>query len=173
MSRKFSYLISWCSLMAIAVIVALLFSLLINIPWLAELAQSNLQLPIHWATVQDWQWYLLWVVTAAHLSIGIFGLYFLHLAFRKIAAGELFNLSNSLNMRRFAILLVIQALTKPIHLSITSVILSLNHPKGEKVLSILFGSQELTMIVLAMIFWVVSDVLVAGSRLQFENRQFV
>ncbi len=70
-------------------------------------------------------------------------------------------------------LLFVQAVAKPVYYSFASVVLSLNHPEGESVLSLSFGSQEITMLALAMILWVVSDVLVAGCRLQSENRQFV
>ncbi len=173
MSKIFSHLISRGCIATIVLIVITLFVFLIDIAGFAELAQSNLRLPIYWTTVEQWQWYLLWVSTAAFLATGLFGLYFLHRAFKKIAAGELFNLTNSLNIRRFSILLFVQAAAKPVYFSFASVLLSLNHPAGEKVFALTFGSQELTMLALAMILWVVSDVLVAGCRLQSENRQFV
>ena len=173
MSKIFSHLISWGCIATIVLIVIALFVFLIDIAWFADLAQSNLRLPIYWTTVEQWQWYLLWVSTTAFLAIGLFGLYFLHRAFKKIATGELFNLTNSLNIRRFSILLFVQAVAKPVYFSFASVLLSLNHPAGEKIFVLTFGSQELTMLALAMILWVVSDVLVAGCRLQSENRQFV
>lgn len=173
MGKIFSHLISWGSIATIVLVVIALFSFFIDIAWFAELAQSNLRLPIYWTTVEQWQWYLLWAATTAYLAIGLFGLYFLHRAFKKIAAGELFNLANSLNIRRFSILLFVEAAAKPVHFSLASVFLSLNHPEGEKMFSLSVGSQELTMLFLAMILWVISDVLVAGGRLQSENRQFV
>jgi len=40
-------------------------------------------------------------------------------------------------------------------------------------LSISVGSNEVRMIVLAVIFWVVSNLLIEGGKLQSENRQFV
>ena len=173
MSKLFSRLISWGSILTIVLIVIALFSFLIDIAWFAALAQSNLRLPIYWTTVEQWQWYLLWASTTIYVAIGLLGLYFLHRAFKKISAGELFNLSNSLNIRRFSILLFVQAVAKPAYLLFASVLLSLNHPEGEKMLTLSFGSQELTTLALAMILWVVSDVLVVGCRLQSENRQFV
>ena len=173
MSKIFSHLISWGSIAAIVLLVITLFWFLIDIAWFAELAQSNLRLPINWTTIEQWQWYVLWAVTAFYLAIGLLGLYFLHKAFKKIAAGEFFNLPNSLNLRRFSTLLFIQAAAKPLYFAIASVLLSLNHSAGEKVLVLSFGSQELAMLALAMILWVLSDVLVAGCRLQSENRQFV
>ena len=173
MSKKFSYLISWGCIVTIVLMSIGLFSLLIDIAWFEEVARTNLNLPIYWETVEQWQLYLLWMVTALYLAIGLFGLYFLHLAFKKISAGELFNLTNSSNIRRFSILLFIQSAAKPVHYSLASIILSLNHPEGEKTLAVAFGNQELTMLAVAMILWVVSDLLVAGSKLQSENRQFV
>lgn len=173
MSKHFSHLISWGSVASILLTIIILFSFLVNMDWFKEVAQANLKLPIHWATVKQWQWYVLWCLTAAFLAIGLFGMYYLHCAFKKISTGELFNLINSLNIRRFSILLFVQTAVKPVYFGLVSVILSINHPKGEKMLLISFGSQEITMLALAMIFWVVSDVLVSGCKLQTENRQFV
>lgn len=173
MSKLFSYFISWGSIVTIALMIVTLFSFLMNMTWFTELAQSNLNLSIYWTTVEQWQWYVLWGSTTAYLSIGLFGLYFLHRAFKKIAAGELFNLENSLNIRRFSILLFVQVIAKPVYFSFSGVLLSLNHPEGEKVLAVSFGSEEITILALAMILWVVSDVLVAGFKLQSENQQFV
>ena len=173
MSKVFSHLISSGSIATIVLILIALLSFLIDITWFAELAKNNLRLPIDWATVEQWQWYLLWGVTTAYVAVGLFGLYFLHRAFRKIGSGELFNLTNSLNIRRFSILLFVQAAAKPVYYSLASVLLSHNHSAGEKIFVVSFGSQEITMLALAMILWVVSDVLVAGCRLQSENRQFV
>jgi len=173
MRNNFSHLISWGCIAIILLQVVILLSFLINIDWLMNIAKTNLRLPIHWSTVQLWQWYTLWGLTVAFMSIGSFALYFLHLAFKKISTGELFNLTNSLNLRMFAILLFAQTVAKPIYFGLVSVFLSLNHPKGEKLLSISLGSQEIIMLGSAMIFWVVSDVLVTGSKLQAENQQFI
>jgi hypothetical protein len=70
-------------------------------------------------------------------------------------------------------LLFAQALAKPLHFSISSVLLSLNHPAGQKMLSASFGSNEVKVIALAMMLWVISDLLVQGSKLESENKQFI
>jgi actin-like ATPase involved in cell morphogenesis len=49
----------------------------------------------------------------------------------------------------------------------------MNHPAGQKILSISFGSDEIKVIALAMILWVMSDLLVIGNKLDSENKQFV
>ena len=173
MTRRISVLISWGCLVTIVLTLIGALSLLFNMDWFASLAKDNFAVRIIWSTVSQWQWIVFWVLTLLFMSIGLVGLYFLHKAFAKFAKGELFNLHNSLNIRRFAIFLLVQSAAKPIYYALSSVLLSLNHPAGEKVLAITFGSNEIKTVALAMTLWVVSDLLVEGSKLQSENRQFI
>jgi hypothetical protein len=173
MTRQFSLLIALgCMALLILTPVAALY-LLIDIELFASLARSNLNLPIQWQTVSDTQWYSLWLFTLIYIGIGLAGLYFLRRAFANFAKGELFNHSNSRDLRLFAIMLFVQALTKPLHFALASVLLSFNHPAGEKMLSVSLGSGEIKVIALAMILWVMSDLLVRGSQLENENKQFI
>lgn len=173
MSRKLSSVIAWgCTLLLVCVPLASLFFLL-RIGSFASLAQSSLGLPIQWWTVSKGQWYSLWVLTAAYVSIGLVGLYFLRRPFANFARGEFFNTSNSKDLRRFSLLLFAQALATPVHLSLASVLLSINHPVGQKMLSISVGSNELKAIGVALVLWVMSDLLVEAGKLQAENEQFI
>ena len=147
--------------------------LLIDIELFTYLVQSNLQLPIQWQSVESIQWYWLWLLTMAYLSIGLIGLYYLRLPFKNFAQGEFFNLTNSQNLRRFSIFLFAQSVATPIHFALSSVLLSVNHPTGEKLLSISFSSHEVKGIILAMIFWVLSNLLVESAQLHAENKQFI
>lgn len=173
MTRHFSQLIAWgcLAVLVIAPVAALYF--LINIDAFATLARRTLELPIQWQTVESWQWYSLWVSTSLHLAVGLGGLYFLRRAFENFAKGELFNRNNSRNLRLFAIFLFAQALATPVHLGLSSVLLSLNHPTGQKLLSVTLGSGEIKVITLAMILWVMSDLLIKGTQIERENKQFV
>jgi hypothetical protein len=154
-----------------APIIALYF--LINIDQFADIARNNIALPIQWQTVSDMQRYSLWLLTVIYVAIGLAGLYYLRRAFSNFAKGQLFNTSNSRDLRLFSILLFAQALAKPLHFSISSVLLSLNHPAGQKMLTVSFGSDEVKVIALAMILWVMSDLLFKGSKLESENKQFI
>lgn len=173
MTRQFSRLIALgCTAILItAPIIALYF--LINIDQFAEIAKNNIGLPIQWRTVSDVQWYSLWLLTAVYFAIVLAGLYFLRRAFFNFAKGQLFNHSNSRDLRQFSILLFAQALAKPLLFSISSILLSMNHPAGQKMISVSFGSDEITVIALAMILWVMSDLLVRGGKLENENKQFI
>ncbi len=173
MTRQFSRLIALgCMVILItAPIIALYF--LINIDQFADIARNNIALPIQWQTVSDMQWYSLWLLTVIYVAIGLAGLYYLRRAFSNFAKGQLFNTSNSRDLRLFSILLFAQALAKPLYFSISSVLLSINHPAGQKILSVSFGSDEVKVIALAMILWVMSDLLFKGSKLESENKQFI
>ena len=173
MAQPFSRLIALgCMVLLIATPILSLYYL-INIERFAALAQGNLGLSIQWQTVTGFQWYSLWVLTFLHIAVGLAGLFFLRRAFSNFAKGQLFNPRNSRDFRLFAILLFAQALAKPLHFSISSVLLSLNHPAGQKLLSVSVGSDEVSGIALAMMLWVVSDLLVKGGQLESENKQFV
>jgi len=173
MTKQFSRFIALgCMVILItAPFIALYF--LINIELFAAITRSNLGLPIQWQTVSDMQWYSLWLLTVINISIGLAGLYFLRRAFSNFAKGQLFNHSNSHNLRLFSILLFAQALAKPLHFSISSMLLSMNHSAGQKILSVSIGSDEVKVIALAMLLWVMSDLLVRGSKLESENKQFI
>jgi len=173
MTRQFPRLIALgCMCILIAAPVAALY-LLTNIELFAIIATSNLNLPIQWHTVSDIQWYSLWLLTLFYVAPGIVGLYFLRRAFSNFSKGELFNHSNSRDLQLFSVFLFAQAIAKPLHFSLASLLLSINHPVGQKVLSISLGSAEIKVIALAMILWVMSDLLVSGNKLENENKQFI
>ncbi len=173
MIRNFSKLISIaCTLTLITVPSGALF-LLLDIELFSSMAKRAVELPIQWDTVTGVQWYLLWMLTLLYASLGLAGLYFLRRAFANFAKGELFNSGNSRDLRLFSIFLFAQGLARPLHFSLASLLLSMNHPAGERVLSVSVGSDEFSVIVLAMILWVLSDLLVKASQLESENKQFV
>jgi len=105
MNQQFSRLIALgCVAILITVpFIALYF--LINIDLFAAMTRSNLGLPIQWQTVSEIQWYSLCMLTVFYIAIGLAGLYFLRRAFYNFAKGQLFNHSNSRDLRLFSILL--------------------------------------------------------------------
>ncbi len=173
MVRLFSLLLAWGSVGALVLVALGALYFLFDIRSFAKSAEANLGMGIQWSTVTAGQWYGAWVVTVLYLGVGLWGLFYLHRAFRNFAQGEFFSLSNSRDLRWFSILLFVQAAAKPVHTALCSVVLSLNHGPGQKVLAISFGSHELQIIALAMILWVISDLLVKGRELEHENRLFV
>ncbi len=173
MTQRLCLIIAWGCVLLLAVLPLYGIYLLLDISAFAQFARASFQLPIQWQTVQSWQLYSLWAVSAFSLLLALAALFYLHRVFLDFAKGGLFNTENSRSFRTFSLLVFAQAFVAPIQHSAASVLLSLNHPAGEKLLSVSLGSDTLKTMALGVILWVVSEILVAGSQLEKENREFV
>ena len=173
MLRLFSLMVVWSCLAALILVPAALLYLLFDLSTFARVTQNSLALPIQWLSVNSIQWYGLWAVTVLYVATGLSGVFFLLRAFSQFAKGEFFNVVNSRNLRLFSIFLFVNALATPIHFALSSLLLSFNHPAGQKMLSISFGSGELHQLILAMILWVISELLLKSAELENENKQFI
>lgn len=173
MIKQLSLLIAWgsCGLMIAMVVTGLYF--LFFIDSFLSFAQSSFPIAIQWQTVVSWQLYSLWVVMALSAGLSVGGLFFLWRAFRGFADGQFFTDRNSRSLRMFAIFLFLQALVSPIRFAAASVILSANHPPGQKMLSISLESNSVETIAYGLILWIVSELLIAARKIETENRQFV
>ncbi len=153
--------------------VILILICLFNFSWFELVIQENIDVPIQWHTVERWQWYSLWGLTTAFLLFGLCGVYYLFLSVRGISAAGLFDLKNSVYLRRFALIALSQVILKPMCFTLAIILLSWNHPAGQKMLVISVGSEQVSTLVLGLIIWVMSDMLVAGNELDVENKHFI
>ena len=173
MTQKLAALVYWFATAWIVILpLAAMYSLIV-FERFRGLAIDVIHLPIRWGSVAPWQWYGLWLSTLAYLMVGYVGVIYLRKAFASFAQGQWFDAENSRYLRVFSVLLITQAVAKPLHQGVMSVLLSWNHPPGEKMLSIALGSNELALFLGGVVMWVMSDLLVAGIRADAENRQFV
>ena len=173
MIKPLSVLIYWgCNLMLLLVPTIILYFLW-DINSFAALMQAEFEPPVQWHTVAPGQWYAMLSLATTYAFIGLAGLFFLRSPFKNFAQGELFTLSNSINLKRFASCLFVQALASPLFYIASSVLMSLNHPEGQQLIFIEIGSDEIKSVAVAMILWVMSQLLVEAARLQSENREFV
>lgn len=173
MTRKLAALVAWLCTVWLVALPAAALCFLVRIDDFGAMAISNLAMPIQWYTVSHGQWYALWAITALYLALGYAGAWYLRKAFASFASGDWFDTDNSRFLRRYAALLILQGVVKPLHFGLASIILSLNHPAGERLLSISVGSEVAVLIVAGFILWVLADLLVEGARADTENRQFV
>jgi len=173
MIKQFSQIISWGS--AVLMLWFPLYGIyfLLDISRFSASLHEGLRLPIQWQTVEPWQLYTFLLITFCFWSLAVASLFYLRRAFSAFAAGELFTVENSRSIRVFAVLVFAQALTKPLQGAIGSVLLSLNHPDGQRMLSLSLGSDTVQTIGLSMILWIVAEILITAHRLENENQQFV
>ena len=171
--RRLSFVIYWCcNLMLITAPVLLIISIF-DTALFTDMVKNTVKLSIRWNTVESAQWIVLWCLMIGFFAIGYVGIYFLRKAFQNFAAENWFTLSNSINIKRFAKLLLIQSIAAPILFTVSGLILSFNHPPNEKILAIMLGSNEIKAIVVALIFLVISHILVVGHTIDSENKTFL
>ncbi|MBX2847045.1 MAG: DUF2975 domain-containing protein [Acidiferrobacterales bacterium] len=173
MTQRLSYLIATMCLAVLLLLPLAALWLLFNPELFTQIAQRNLPFQIIWESVESSQMITAWFVSALYMGVGLTGLFFLRRAFLNFAKGKLFDESTTRDLRRFSIFVFIQGLITPIYYACLSVILSWNHPPGQKMLSVTFGSNELRFIGLALIFWVICDLLLEAEKLKQENQQFI
>jgi hypothetical protein len=173
MLKGFSQVIAWGSAALMLGFPLFALYLVFDISHFSDFVRDGLRLPIQWQTVEPWQLYTLWLVTVCFWSVTVAALFFLRRAFSAFAKGELFTVENSRSIRVFAVLVFAQALSKPLQAAIGSLVLSLNHPEGQRMLSITLGSDTLQSIGLSMILWIVAEILITAHHLENENQQFV
>ena len=173
MTRFLATAVSWLCTTWLVLLPVGMVVLLINPDYLAEITRAAIRLPIQWYTIEQWQWFALWGLMCALLSIGYAAVFYLRRAFASFAAGKHFDPRNSRSLRRFATLLMAQGVTMPVFFAATSVLLSINHPAGQKLLSFSVGSDEIKLILSGLVMWVLADLLVEATQAVDENRGFV
>ncbi len=168
-----SHFLYWLLLAPLLLIPAMWGYFLISIEDFAQLAKMNLPLAIKWNTVASWQYYLVWSITLVPALIILWGLFNLRRAFHAFSRNDVFNMQNVTYIKRFALALIAGAVLKTCIIPMISVVFSLNHPPGEKILSIQFSSNDFAMFAIGMVFWVIAKILIQANELSTENQQFV
>ena len=151
----------------------LILNFIVNLGWFKNVALSKLNLPIQTMTVENWQWYGVIAIAGIPLMIKAWGVFYLRRLFSQFSLGHYFIAENIAWLKKFAFSLLIVGVLNPVVLTIASVVLSINHPDGQKILSINIGSHDFALIFNALVFWSVAYILEKGKSLDDENKQFV
>ncbi len=107
------------------------------------------------------------------LSIWMFGLLNLRRLSQNYMRGRVFVGENARYIRNFAWMSILGGGLSPVFGGIYSIILSMNHEKGERFLSVGLGTTEIYTIILGLTFAVIAHVMEAAHKLSEENNQFV
>ena len=124
-------------------------------------------------TVAPWQWLTAKALAFIPSLLLMAGIYYLLGLFRNVQTGECFSLRNVRALRFFSLYLALHALARFVVFTVNSLVLTANHPPGEHMLSITFGSQDVKLVFIALAIWVVALMLEKGEQLQQENQAFV
>jgi Protein of unknown function (DUF2975) len=113
------------------------------------------------------------LVNAVPLGFLLIGLYNAKRCFDVFIGGEVFSAQAVKRLRGFAGWMAAAALAAMVATAITSVLLTLNNPKGTRILAVSFGSDQVLALLLAGMVWVMAAVIAEGQALAEENRHFV
>jgi hypothetical protein len=152
---------------------ALLIYFLFNIPDFQFVAQSNLNVTIQWNTVEDGQWYVTILISMLPSMLLVWGLIHLRKVFVSFSKEEFFIKDNIYSIKRFSFSLMLSSILQLCSLAAVSVILSLNHPAGQKILAVQVESQHFFIFFIGLVFWVIAKILTIARQTHIENQSFV
>lgn len=123
--------------------------------------------------ISSWQIVAGAVVSLFGCCLLIMALWQLRSFFNLTSNGEYFSQRTTMHLSRFANILFLCAIFKPISVMLYSVILTWKNPPGSRSLILDFGSQDLLTILMACTFLIIMWIFKEGARISKENASFI
>lgn len=161
-----------CSAVLIALPLALVW-LWVDFGRFAPLLAQRAGVPIVMDNVTSLQRWLGFTVSAVPMALTLYGVWHLRQLFRHFRDGELFSDATTRHLFAFAVMLFLSALASPVASALTSVVLTMGNPPGQRALSLQLGSGQLAMLFLGGVFTVIAWIMREGHKLAIENREIV
>lgn len=118
-----------------------------------------------------------WMAAGALLSLPLWlllvGVWHAKACFSRFAQGQVFTAEAAAGLRRVAGWVAAAALSALMGSMLASVILTLHHPTGQRMLAVGIGSDHLVTLFFAALVWLMADVIGQGQKLAEENQGFV
>jgi len=118
-----------------------------------------------------------WVAAGAVLSLPLWlllvGVWHAKACFARFAQGQVFTAEAAAGLRRMAGWVAAAALAALIGSVLASVILTLHHPSGQRMVALGIGSDHLVTLFFSALVWLMADVIGQGQMLADENQGFV
>ena len=113
------------------------------------------------------------VVALIPAAVAVYGLVALYRLFRLYAAGQVFTPGNTRMLRRFALAVFGYALAKPLAMTLTVLVFTIDAPPSQRQLTIGFSQAELTALFLGLLFLAIAWVMDEARALAEEHAQIV
>ncbi len=123
--------------------------------------------------VGPWNIVLGFVCSMLPMGIVMYGLWRLKALFALYQQAAFFTQANVRHLRAFSLALFANVLISPLAGALVSVVVTMNHPPGERALSISLGSGQLSTAFVAGVFLLVSAIMVEGRKLADDNAEIV
>jgi len=113
------------------------------------------------------------VVSMIPGSLAVYAVLRLRQLFDFYTRGLIFTAENIRCLRGFALATLGIALVKPMAGALMSVVLTMTNPPGQRMLSVSFGSSELTTLFVGCVFLIIAWIMDEGRELAEEQAQIV
>ncbi|QDU10097.1 DUF2975 domain-containing protein [Gimesia aquarii] len=113
------------------------------------------------------------LLTAIMISPAYWGLFSLRRFLAACSTEDYLTLQNSRDLKRFAFGLMGTALISPITGAVLSVILTLHRPAGQKMLAINISSNQIILVAIGGLLFILANLLKRASLIADENAQIV
>lgn len=113
------------------------------------------------------------LVSCIPLSIDMLMFYFLIQLFKLYERGEIFTSNNVKYLRNIGYAMLASQLVQPIYQALVTFVLTMNNPKGHRLISIGFGSTDIMLLLTASIIILISWVMAEGYKLNDEQKYIV
>lgn len=112
---------------------------------------------------------LAFVVTMIPAGVAMAGIYYLMRLFQLYEQGDIFKPTNVRCFRKLSRVLLLWFAAGIVHRPLLSIALTLHNPPGHRMLTIGFGSPDVTALLLGLILAVIAWVMEEGRKLQEEQ----
>ena len=114
--------------------------------------------------------FLGWVASFISTSIWMYIYYHMSTLFLSFSKGYVFTFSNIACIRKSSKALIIYAFATVLTNSLLGLVLTMNNPIGQRILTISFGTPNLTNILMALVIMVCAYIMEEGLRLEEEKQ---
>ncbi|MGM9426173.1 DUF2975 domain-containing protein [Hydrogenophaga sp. MI9] len=136
-------------------------------------SHANLPPPLIQGPLAPWQRVAAGAVMGVPLALLLAGVWQARRCFAMFAQGQVFTLQATVLLRRFAGWVAWAALAALLSGAVTSVLLTLHNPPGQRQLAIGIGSDHVFTLFFAGLVWLMAAVIGEGQTLAEENEGFV
>ena len=112
-------------------------------------------------------------ITLAAAGPLLFGLDQLRRLFALYRTGQVFVPDGAQRLRAFAWAVILMAIVQPIAGAVLSVVLTLDNPPSERMLSISIGSGQVQTLFVGVLFLVIATIMREATRIADENAQII
>ena len=171
--KRVSTVLQWACNLYLVLAPVLVVGLWLNFERFGPQVEALRNLPIQPEYVGPLNLWLAFLLSAIPVGLVMVGVWRLRQLFGLYRTGVLFSAQSAGYLHAFATLLFISGLVSPFTRALTSVVLTMGNPPGQRTLAFTLGSTDFSKLFIAGVLLAIAWILREGYRLAQENEAFV